>query len=84
MAGVFPSVSNKPQATCCAFSKVPSIRLYIGWSAGLLIKAQWGISDNNRRAKYYELTKTGRRQLELETDSWNKLTAAMAQVLGTA
>ena len=43
-----------------------------------------GTSDNNRRAKYYELTKAGRRQLEVETDSWNKLTAAMAQVLGTA
>lgn len=49
-----------------------------GW-----IKAQWGTSDNNRRAKYYELSKSGRRQLELETASWNKLTAAMAQVLGT-
>jgi len=50
-----------------------------GW-----IKAHWGTSGNNRRAKYYELTKTGRRQLETETDTWNKLTAAMAQVLGTA
>lgn len=50
-----------------------------GW-----IKAQWGTSDNNRRAKYYELSKSGRRQLELEQESWNKLTAAMAQVLGTA
>ena len=50
-----------------------------GW-----IKARWGTSENNRRAKYYELSKSGRRQLELETASWNKLTAAMAQVLGTA
>lgn len=50
-----------------------------GW-----IKAHWGTSENNRRAKYYELSKSGRRQLELETASWNKLTAAMAQVLGTA
>lgn len=50
-----------------------------GW-----IKAQWGASENNRRAKYYELSKSGRKQLELETASWNKLTAAMAQVLGTA
>jgi PadR family transcriptional regulator PadR len=48
------------------------------------IKAHWGTSDNNRRAKYYELTKAGRRQLEVETDMWNKLAAAMAQVLGTA
>jgi PadR family transcriptional regulator, regulatory protein PadR len=50
-----------------------------GW-----IKARWGTSENNRRAKYYELTKAGRRQLEFEKDTWAKLTAAMAQVLGTA
>lgn len=50
-----------------------------GW-----IKARWGISENNRRAKYYELTKAGRRQLEVEKDAWDKLTAAVAQVLGTA
>jgi PadR family transcriptional regulator, regulatory protein PadR len=50
-----------------------------GW-----IKAHWGTSDNNRRAKYYELTKAGRRQLEVEADAWNKLAAAMALVLGTA
>ena len=50
-----------------------------GW-----IKARWGASENNRRAKYYELTKSGRQQLELETDAWEKLTAAVAQVLGTA
>jgi transcriptional regulator len=50
-----------------------------GW-----IKARWGTSDNNRRAKYYELTKTGRQHLATEEDSWRKLTAAVAQVLGTA
>ena len=50
-----------------------------GW-----IKPRWGTTENNRRAKYYELTKSGRRQLELEKDAWAKLTAAMAQVLGTA
>jgi PadR family transcriptional regulator len=50
-----------------------------GW-----IKAHWGISENNRRAKYYELTKSGRRRLVVEKDAWAKLTAAMAQVLGHA
>jgi PadR family transcriptional regulator PadR len=50
-----------------------------GW-----IKAHWGVSENNRRAKYYELTRAGRRQLALERDNWAKLTAAMAQVLGNA
>jgi PadR family transcriptional regulator PadR len=50
-----------------------------GW-----IRAEWGLSENNRRAKFYELTKTGRKQLEAEKDEWKKLTAAVAQVLGTA
>ncbi|HUE04024.1 MAG TPA: PadR family transcriptional regulator [Bryobacteraceae bacterium] len=50
-----------------------------GW-----IKSHWGTSENNRRAKYYELTRSGRRQLEVEKDAWGRLTAAMAQVLGTA
>jgi PadR family transcriptional regulator PadR len=49
-----------------------------GW-----IKAKWGTSENNRRAKYYELTKSGHRQLEVEKDAWEKLAAAVAQVLGT-
>jgi transcriptional regulator len=49
-----------------------------------LIKARWGTSENNRRAKYYELSRNGRQQLEMETDAWEKLTAAVAQVLGTA
>lgn len=48
------------------------------------IKSHWGTSDNNRRAKYYELTKSGRRQLAMQTDSWQKLSAAVAQVLGPA
>ena len=49
-----------------------------------LIKARWGTSENNRRAKYYELSKNGRQQLEIETGAWEKLTAAVAQVLGVA
>jgi len=48
-----------------------------GW-----IKARWGTSDNNRRARYYELTKAGRKQLEAETDLWKQLAAAVNQVLG--
>lgn len=47
-----------------------------GW-----LKARWGVSENNRRAKYYELTKVGARQLEVEKDAWQKLIAAVAQVL---
>jgi PadR family transcriptional regulator PadR len=47
-----------------------------GW-----IKAKWGTSDNNRRAKYYELTPAGKKQLAAETDSWQKMTAAVSQIL---
>jgi PadR family transcriptional regulator len=50
-----------------------------GW-----IKAKWGVSENNRRAKYYELTKSGRKQLETEENDWQKLTAAVWQVLQTS
>jgi len=47
------------------------------------LKADWGTSDNNRRAKYYELTSTGRKRLREEEDGWNRLVAAMTLVLGT-
>jgi transcriptional regulator len=47
-----------------------------GWLA-----AEWGVSDNNRRAKYYRLTPLGRRQLKTERDSWERLAAAMASAL---
>ena len=49
-----------------------------------LIKARWGTSENNRRARYYELTKVGRKQLETETGLWKQLTVAVNQVLGEA
>ena len=47
-----------------------------GW-----IKASWGTSDNNRRAKYYELTRRGHARLDVEIAAWRKLSAAVAQVL---
>ena len=47
-----------------------------GW-----IKAKWGISDNNRKAKFYELTKAGRKQLEEQQTSWDRLCAAIATVM---
>ena len=46
-----------------------------------LIRAEWGASDNNRKAKYYELTRAGRKQLESEANGWARLTAAVALVL---
>ena len=49
-----------------------------------LLKASWGTSENNRRARYYELTKAGRQQLETETGLWKQLTTAVNEVLGEA
>ncbi len=48
-----------------------------------LIVAEWGQSDNNRRAKYYTVTTAGRRRLREETEGWNRLAAAIASALGT-
>jgi PadR family transcriptional regulator, regulatory protein PadR len=46
-----------------------------------LIAAEWGNSENNRQAKFYELTKRGRKQLAEETANWERLAAAVARVL---
>jgi len=48
-----------------------------------LIAAEWGNSENNRQAKFYELTKRGRKQLADETRHWERLSAAVARVLAT-
>jgi len=50
-----------------------------GW-----ISSFWGESENNRRAKYYRLTKAGRKQLEAETKRWGRISWAIAQALETA
>src|SRR4029078_11209786 len=47
-----------------------------GW-----LKSAWGESDNNRRAKYYRLTKAGQRQLKVETDSWQRISIAITTAL---
>ena len=47
-----------------------------GW-----LRTEWGISDNNRKAKYYSLTAVGRRHLQEETDRWNRLAIAMKLAL---
>ena len=50
-----------------------------GW-----ITAEWGASENNRRARFYRLTRAGRRQLEQETANWRRLADAVARILQTA
>ncbi|MEP6800422.1 MAG: PadR family transcriptional regulator [Acidobacteriota bacterium] len=50
-----------------------------GW-----IQSEWGVSENNRKAKFYELTRAGRRQLADETESWERFSSAVARILQTA
>ena len=50
-----------------------------GW-----ITAEWGSSENNRQAKFYALTRTGRKQLTEETENWERLSTAISQILETA
>lgn len=46
-----------------------------------LLKASWGVSENNRRAKFYDLTSAGRKRLRQEEEGWNRLAAAIASAL---
>ncbi len=50
-----------------------------GW-----IAAEWGASEHNRRARFYRLTRSGRKQLEAETETWTRMAAAVARVLESA
>ena len=50
-----------------------------GW-----IQSEWGQSENNRRAKYYTLTKAGRKQLEVENEGWDRLCLAIRQIMQSA
>jgi PadR family transcriptional regulator, regulatory protein PadR len=50
-----------------------------GW-----IESEWGQSENNRKAKFYRLTKAGRRQLDSEREAWDRLVLAVAEVMATA
>jgi PadR family transcriptional regulator PadR len=78
------AISERIRQVSAAALQIPQGSLYPalhrlerrGW-----IKAKWGESDNNRRAKFYELTRTGRHQFEAETDAWRRLTVAVRLVL---
>ncbi len=50
-----------------------------GW-----LDSEWGVSENNRRAKFYRLTRAGKKRLEKETGDWERLAAAVARILETA
>ncbi len=78
------AISERLQQVSRAVVQVPQGSLYPalhrlerrGW-----IRAEWGASENNRKARYYRLTASGRKQFEAETAAWTRLTAAVALVL---
>jgi transcriptional regulator len=78
------AISERIQQVSRAALQIPQGSLYPalhrlerrGW-----IRAEWGASDNNRKAKFYELTRAGRKQLDAESDAWARLTKAVALVL---
>ena len=78
------AISNRLRKVSRAMLQVPQGSIYPalhrlerrGW-----IAAEWAPSDNNRKAKYYELTKAGRKQLAAESSQWERLTAAVGLVL---
>jgi transcriptional regulator len=78
------AISERIRSVSRAALQIPQGSLYPalhrlerrGW-----ISARWDTSDNNRRAKYYELTAAGRRQLKTEADDWKRLTAVVSLIL---
>lgn len=80
-------ISNRIQQLSEEVLKVEEGSLYpalyrleeAGW-----VESEWGASENNRRAKYYSLTKAGRKQLAAETENWERLSGAIVKVMQTA
>lgn len=80
------AIANKIQQESEGYLRVEEGSLYPalhrmerrGW-----ISAEWGLSESRRKAKFYELTATGRQQLKTQAKSWNRLVAAIAGVMGT-
>jgi PadR family transcriptional regulator, regulatory protein PadR len=78
------AISERIRAASANVLQVPQGSLYPalhrlerrGW-----VRAEWGVSDNNRRARFYSLTAAGRRQLKSETAQWERLTEAVGLVL---
>lgn len=80
------AISERIQQISSAVLRIPQGSLYPALHRlerrGLIL-ARWGTSENNRRAKYYELSRSGRKQLEKEENIWRKLTTVIGHVLRT-
>jgi PadR family transcriptional regulator len=81
------AIAQRLQQTSLDVVKVPQGSLYPALHRledNGLVSSEWGTSENNRRAKYYKLTARGRKQLEIETQSWERFTEAVSLVLRLA
>ena len=83
MGSRLPIAFTRFRRTPCAWSRVRYPALYRleaqGW-----IKAEWGLSDNNRKARFYRLTAKGRKQLAAELEHWARIAAGVNRVLAHA
>ena len=77
-------MSNARLAETVGLSETPCARRLKRLELRGLLSAEWGVSDNNRRAKFYALTATGKKQLMQETEYWRRMSGAIARVLQTA
>jgi DNA-binding PadR family transcriptional regulator len=68
---------------CSESGEARSIRRFNGSCLSGWVKAEWGVSENNRRARYYTLTAAGRKQLTAERAEFDRLVGAIQRVLGT-
>jgi hypothetical protein len=82
MASVKPSAHNP--RICFASKPVPSIRRCTASKSTGWLKAEWGVSEANQRAKYYRLTAAGKAQLVREQDRWSQLVTAIGRIMNPA
>jgi PadR family transcriptional regulator, regulatory protein PadR len=76
-----PVASKRPAATKSSSTRAPSNASLVRLQQRGWISAEWGTSDNNRKAKYYAITRAGRKQWAKDTAYWNRLSMVMGRVL---
>ena len=84
MATASRSVFSRFPRICSSSIRARCIPRCCGWSSAAGSRSKWGVSDNNRKAKYYSLTRAGRKQLTSETENWERMAGVIARLLGGA
>jgi len=84
MVGQSPSESSTFPRTCCRSTRVPSTPALHRLEHQNWIEAEWKVSELGRRAKYYRLTTSGRKQLAIEAHEWDRMQHAVSRVMKLA